>query len=77
MQSCKGNLLDKNKAMPMKALIILDNDDQVEQLEKLVVNSGWLCAGSRIIIISIDKHILREHGVDEVYNAQLLNNDAL
>jgi hypothetical protein len=37
-----------------------------------------LGTGSRIIIISRDCHILREHGIDEVYQVQLLDhNNAL
>jgi RecA/RadA recombinase len=49
-----------------KALLILDNVDQVEQLEKIAVHREWLGAGSRIVIISRDEHILKEYGVDIV-----------
>ena len=56
-----------------KALIVLDNVDQGKQLEKLAMIRKWLGAGSRIIIISRDEHILREYGVDKVYKVQLLN----
>jgi hypothetical protein len=37
------------------------------------VNREWLGAGSRIIIISRDEHILRKYGVDVVYKVPLLN----
>ncbi|RDX73276.1 TMV resistance protein N, partial [Mucuna pruriens] len=57
----------------VKTLIVLDNVDQVEQLEKLVVNRECLGEGSRIIIISRDKHVLKEYGVDVVHRVQLLN----
>ena len=61
-----------------RALIVLDNVDQGKQLEKLAMIRKWLGAGSRIIIISRDEHILREYGVDKVYKVQLLNyNSAL
>ena len=56
-----------------KALLILDNVDQVEQLEKIGVHCEWLGAGSRIVIISRDEHILKEYGVDVVYKVPLLN----
>ncbi|XP_057448737.1 disease resistance protein RUN1-like [Lotus japonicus] len=61
-----------------KALIVLDNVDEVKQLYKLALKHGSLGAGSRIIIISRDEHILREYPVDEVYKVQLLKSqDAL
>ncbi|AES65465.2 putative TIR domain, winged helix-turn-helix DNA-binding domain-containing protein [Medicago truncatula] len=56
-----------------RALLILDNVDQVEQLEKIDVHLEWLGAGSRIIIISRDEHILKKYGVDVVYKVPLLN----
>nr|WIL60035.1 nodulation protein [Melilotus officinalis] len=56
-----------------RALLILDNVDQVEQLEKIAVHREWLGAGSRIIIISRDEHVLKEYGVDVVYKVPLLN----
>ena len=56
-----------------RALLILDNVDQVEQLEKIDVHREWLGAGSRIIIVSRDEHILKKYGVDVVYKVPLLN----
>jgi len=56
-----------------RALLILDNVDRAEQLEKIAVHREWLGAGSRIIIISRDEHILEEYGVDVVYKVPLLN----
>jgi len=57
----------------IRALLVFDNVDRIEQLEKLAVNRECLGAGSRVIITSRDAHILRKYGVDEVYEAQLLN----
>jgi hypothetical protein len=59
----------------LKALLILDNVDQIEQLEKLAVNRECFGAGSRIIIISRYEHILKEYGVDAhaPYKVPLLN----
>ncbi|XP_027911043.1 TMV resistance protein N-like isoform X3 [Vigna unguiculata] len=58
----------------VKTLIVLDHVDEVKEREKLVVNREWLGEGSRVIIISRDKHILKEFGVTTVYDVQLLND---
>ena len=71
----KANNLIKTRLCHLKALIVLDNVDEIEQLQKLGVNRDCLCEGSRIIVISRDRHILNEYGMDEVYNVQLLNED--
>ncbi|XP_061353729.1 disease resistance protein RUN1-like [Gastrolobium bilobum] len=68
--------LIRQRLCHVRALIVLDNVDQVEQLEKLVLNRECLGAGSRIIIISRDKHILTVYGVDDVYNVRLLCCDS-
>jgi predicted ATPase len=57
----------------VRALIFLDNIDQVQQLEKLALSHEWLGAGSRIIITSRDEHILKEYGIDVIYKVPLLN----
>jgi len=57
----------------LRALIIVDNVDKSEQLERLGVHREWLGAGSRIIIISRDEYILKKYGVDVVYKVPLLN----
>ncbi|CAI8617368.1 unnamed protein product [Vicia faba] len=76
LQTCNSydtsNLI-RSRLQRVKALIIIDNVDNVEQLEKLDVDREWLGQGSRIIIISRDEHILIEYGVDFVYKVPLLN----
>ncbi|RDX92886.1 TMV resistance protein N, partial [Mucuna pruriens] len=67
--------LIQDRLCHVRAFIVLDNVDQIEQLEKLAINREWLSAGSRIVIISRDEHILQMHKVDKVYNVQLLNWD--
>ncbi|XP_057424062.1 disease resistance protein RUN1-like [Lotus japonicus] len=57
-----------------KVLIVLDNVD-VKQLDKLAIKREWLGAGSRMIIISRDEHILIEYEVDKVYKVQLLDSE--
>ncbi|XP_029125872.1 TMV resistance protein N isoform X3 [Cajanus cajan] len=74
----QGTLLIRTRLCHLKVLIVLDNVDQDEQLEKLALHPKYLGVGSRILIISRDSHILRNYGVNEVYNVQLLNaNKAL
>ncbi|XP_058730589.1 disease resistance protein RUN1-like [Vicia villosa] len=73
-----GSNLIQTRLCQMKSLVVLDNVDKAEQLDKLDMKREWLGTGSRIIIISRNWHILREHGVDEVYRVRLLDrNNAL
>ncbi|KAK8464684.1 hypothetical protein PHAVU_010G054200 [Phaseolus vulgaris] len=59
-----------------RTLLVLDNVDQCEQLKLFTGNRDirrCVGGGSRIIIISRDEHILKTHGVDDVYQVQLLS----
>ncbi|CAI8617536.1 unnamed protein product [Vicia faba] len=67
-----ANLI-RRRLCRQKALMIFDNVDHIKQLEKSVVHREWLSAGSRIIIISRDEHILKQYGVDAVYKVPLLD----
>ncbi|RDX73270.1 TMV resistance protein N, partial [Mucuna pruriens] len=71
----QGTMLIRTRLCHLKALIVLDHVDQVDQLEKLALHPKYLGGGSRIIIISRDSHILRNYGVNEVYNVQLLDKN--
>ncbi|XP_039156004.1 TMV resistance protein N-like [Eucalyptus grandis] len=53
-----GMQLMKKVFRTKKVLIVLDNLDKKEQLEKLVGKSNWFNSGSRIIITTRDKGIL-------------------
>ncbi|XP_016650309.1 PREDICTED: TMV resistance protein N-like isoform X2 [Prunus mume] len=55
-------------------LIILDDVDQLEELEALCDHS-WFGLGSRIIITSRDKHVLRTFGVDKIHDVEVLTDD--
>ncbi|XP_050900152.1 disease resistance protein RUN1 [Lathyrus oleraceus] len=67
-----SNLI-RTRLSRLKSLVVLDNVDEVEQLDRLDMRREWLGRGSRIIIISRNGHILTEHGVDEVYRVRLLD----
>nr|KYP55328.1 TMV resistance protein N [Cajanus cajan] len=76
--ACEGTCLVWERLHHARALIVLDNVDQDRQLSMFTGNRDsmlreCLGRGSRIIIISRDKHILRKHGVDDVYQVQPLN----
>ncbi|XP_070661780.1 disease resistance protein RPV1-like isoform X2 [Malus domestica] len=54
-----------------RVLVIMDNIDEVGQLDAIVGNHNWFGPGSRIIITTRDKHLLKQ--VDKTYPAQKLN----
>ncbi|KAG7940992.1 hypothetical protein I3843_16G015300 [Carya illinoinensis] len=61
-----------------KVLLVLDDVDNIVQLKTLAGNHNWFGSGSRIIITTKDRHLLKIHGVQNVYMAEKLNEcDAL
>ncbi|XP_058777523.1 disease resistance protein RUN1-like [Vicia villosa] len=76
LQTCNSYntpYLIRRRLHRVRALITIDNVDQVKQLEELGVDRECLGPGSRIIITSRDKHIFEEYGVDAVYPVPHLN----
>ncbi|XP_027346355.1 TMV resistance protein N-like isoform X2 [Abrus precatorius] len=70
-----GTDLVQRRLRHARALIILDNVDNIDQLYQLALKPNQLCAGTRIIIISSDEHILRAYKVNRVYRVQPLTRD--
>ncbi|XP_075648256.1 TMV resistance protein N-like [Castanea sativa] len=64
-----------NRLSHKKVLIVLDDVNGEEQLEALAGKHDWFGLGSRIIVTSRDRHLLRRHGVDDVYTIKGLNDD--
>ncbi|KAK9205252.1 hypothetical protein WN943_015519 [Citrus x changshan-huyou] len=61
-----------------KVLLVIDDVVDIKQLEYLAGKREWFGPGSRIIITSRDEHLLKTHGMDEVYKPSKLNyHDAL
>ena len=61
-----------------KVLLVLDDVDESNELKMLVRKSDWFGSGSRIIITTRDKHLLKEFPVDEIFEVKPLNyEDAL
>ncbi|KAM2397325.1 hypothetical protein EV1_033739 [Malus domestica] len=58
-----------------KVLLILDDVDQLDQLEKLVKQKEWFGFGSRVIVTTRDERLLVEHGIEMVYEVKPLTQD--
>ncbi|XP_054816884.1 TMV resistance protein N-like [Prosopis cineraria] len=58
-----------------KILLILDNVDKHEHLQKLAGDCDWFNGGSRIIITTRDKHLLVRHGIEIIYDMKALNDE--
>ncbi|BAT90131.1 TMV resistance protein [Vigna angularis] len=78
--SFEGTCLIWSRLRNVRALVVLDNVDEVEQLRMFTGKRDTLLreclgGGSRIILVSRDEHILRTHGVDDIYQVQPLNRE--
>ncbi|ESW24545.1 hypothetical protein PHAVU_004G139700 [Phaseolus vulgaris] len=61
-----------------KVLLILDDVDNRKQLQAFAGKSDWFGPGSRVIITTRDKHLLKSHEVERTYEVEELNeNDSL
>ena len=65
-----------NKTLRLKrVLLVIDDVNHLDQLEKLVGEKNWFGLGSWIIITTRDKHVLVQHEVLKRYKPKVLNND--
>ncbi|BFG20734.1 hypothetical protein CerSpe_070080 [Prunus speciosa] len=69
-----GKNVIRHRLRAKMVLIILDDVDRFEELEALCDHS-WFGLGSRIIITSRDKHLLRTFGVDKIHDVEVLTDD--
>ncbi|CAL9223907.1 unnamed protein product, partial [Arabidopsis halleri] len=58
----------KERLHDQRVLIILDDVDDLEQLEVLAKEPSWFGSGSRIIVTTEDKKILKAHGINDIYH---------
>nr|XP_023920296.1 TMV resistance protein N-like isoform X1 [Quercus suber] len=71
----EGVFVIKNRFRHRKILLVLDDVDHINQLNKLAGDRIWFGLGSRVIITTRDKHLLQALGVDEIYEANGLTHD--
>ena len=72
-----GEHMIKKMLRHKKVLLVLDDVDESNKLSKLV-KSDWFGSGSRIIITTRDKQLLKDFPVDEIFEVKALNyKDAL
>ncbi|XP_031123399.1 TMV resistance protein N-like [Ipomoea triloba] len=58
-----------------KVLIVLDDVDHRDQLDKLVGDGEWLRNGSRVIITTRDRHLFTQFSVIECYEVKKLEEE--
>ncbi|XP_054811455.1 disease resistance protein Roq1-like [Prosopis cineraria] len=71
----EGVAIIKERLRQKRILLILDNVDELEQLQKFAGHSSWFGSGSRIIITTRDKHLLMRHGVESKYEMEALTDN--
>ncbi|XP_023643961.1 disease resistance protein RML1A isoform X1 [Capsella rubella] len=60
----------KERLCDVKVLIILDDVNNVKQLEALANESTWFGPGSRIIVTTENKELLKRHGINNTYDVK-------
>ena len=61
-----GVLMIKNRLCHKKILLVLDDVNELDQLNKLVTEHNCFGPGSRIIITTRYVHLLMTHKVDKI-----------
>ncbi|KEH26858.1 disease resistance protein (TIR-NBS-LRR class) [Medicago truncatula] len=68
----------KERLHTKKTLLILDDVDDMKQLHALAGGPDWFGRGSRVIITTRDKHLLRSHGIESTHEVKgLYGTEAL
>ncbi|XP_020425625.1 TMV resistance protein N isoform X2 [Prunus persica] len=70
----KGINMIKKMLNGKKLLLVLDDVNHLDQLNKLVGGSDWFGSGSRIVLTTRDKHLLIAHQVNLIYEVEKLNH---
>ncbi|XWS30848.1 hypothetical protein CRYUN_Cryun23aG0026300 [Craigia yunnanensis] len=73
-----GSTFSKDRLCRKRVLVVLDDVNDLDQLEILAISHDHFGFGSRIILTSRDKQVLRNGSVDGIYEAKELSyNDSL
>ncbi|RZB62058.1 TMV resistance protein N-like [Glycine soja] len=72
----EGASMIQHRLRRKKVLLILDDADRHEQLKAIVGRPDWFGPGSRVIITTRDKHLLKYHGIERTYEVKVLNHNA-
>lgn len=68
----------KSRLCKKKILLILDDIDRLDQLKALAGGLDWFGSGSRIIVTTRNKHLLKVFGVEKTYEVEgLYRKEAL
>ena len=70
-----GVFMIKDRLRHKKILLVLDDVNELDQLNKLVAEHDWLGPGSRVIITTRDKHLLIMHKVDGICEVEGLSDE--
>ncbi|CAL2275724.1 unnamed protein product [Prunus armeniaca] len=71
----EGARMIRNSLCNRKVLLILDDVDHLDQLESLAGNQNWFGSGSRVIITTRNEKLLRDHGVENIFEVEELNDN--
>ncbi|GJR97628.1 NB-ARC domains-containing protein [Tanacetum coccineum] len=71
----EGSNALKKIMLSKKVLLILDDVREQDHLEALAGSHGWFGSGSLILITGKDRQLLIAHGVEKVYDVELLHDD--
>ncbi|XP_035551729.1 disease resistance protein RUN1-like [Juglans regia] len=73
--NCEGMNTIRNRLCYKKVFLVLDDVDKEEHLTALTRSHDWFGLVSRIILMSRDNHLLKRHGLNDIYKVNELNND--
>ncbi|XP_035547052.1 disease resistance protein RUN1-like isoform X2 [Juglans regia] len=74
----RGVNVIRDRLRSKRILLVLDDVDKMDQLEKLAGDRAWFGSGSRILITTRDQHLLEAFEVDSKYEMMILDeNEAL
>ncbi|XP_059652099.1 disease resistance protein RPV1-like isoform X2 [Cornus florida] len=71
----RGSVMIKDHICLKRVLLVLDDVDQLDQLNAMLSTRDWIKRGSKIIITSRHKQLLKAHELYETHCVEQLGND--